>query len=388
MIYGIFSTSICWFTLIYTQCPAVKSSRWHPFLLGFSLNLGDEIHAKVLIDGWNRYMYNLLLMVQNLCHVWFYFFNHGQCGKYRKYPSPKVDPRAVPSGNQFFFNGNSSINLKVSMGTSSINGGLSIATFDDQSVHHIWFPWSLFPTKTYSEKLKKNKTAAWNNVWVQSCYILYIFWTCFFEHLSSWMVAQSNNSPFSMTHTHDWPTVPKQCLLHISLAFKQHCPVREKYVFFSLWWTNQPTSRIISSMLQARGADWRCPIARGKSSGDTGDSHLTLPVHLQVYLYICIYIYTLWLFNIAMENGPFMDDFPIKTSIYKGFSMAMLNNQMVSIYTQSAMKNEPYRPEIDQFHEQKRHVINQTSPNWPSMWFHFYSGTPIKIYHWKISVIS
>ena len=31
----------------------------------------------------------------------------------------------------------------------------------------------------------------------------------------------------------------------------------------------------------------------------------------------------------AMENGPFIDDFPIKTSIYKGFSMAMLNNQMV-----------------------------------------------------------
>ena len=40
-------------------------------------------------------------------------------------------------------------------------------------------------------------------------------------------------------------------------------------------------------------------------------------------------IITLWLFNIAMENGPFIDDFPIKTSIYKGFSMAMLNNQMV-----------------------------------------------------------
>ena len=30
-----------------------------------------------------------------------------------------------------------------------------------------------------------------------------------------------------------------------------------------------------------------------------------------------------------MENGPFIDDFHIKTSIYKGFSMAMLNNQMV-----------------------------------------------------------
>ena len=25
--------------------------------------------------------------------------------------------------------------------------------------------------------------------------------------------------------------------------------------------------------------------------------------------------FTLWLFNIAMENGPFIDDFPIKTSI-------------------------------------------------------------------------
>ena len=35
---------------------------------------------------------------------------------------------------------------------------------------------------------------------------------------------------------------------------------------------------------------------------------------------------TLCLFDIAMENSPFIDDFPIKTSIYKGFSMAMLNN--------------------------------------------------------------
>ena len=37
----------------------------------------------------------------------------------------------------------------------------------------------------------------------------------------------------------------------------------------------------------------------------------------------------LWLFNIAIENGPFIDDFPINISIYKGFSMAMLNDQMV-----------------------------------------------------------
>jgi hypothetical protein len=39
---------------------------------------------------------------------------------------------------------------------------------------------------------------------------------------------------------------------------------------------------------------------------------------------------TLWLFNIDMENSPFIDEFPIKTSIYKGFSMAMLNNQRVN----------------------------------------------------------
>ena len=37
--------------------------------------------------------------------------------------------------------------------------------------------------------------------------------------------------------------------------------------------------------------------------------------------------FTIWLFNIAMENDPFIDDFPIKTSIYKGCSMATLNNQ-------------------------------------------------------------
>ena len=28
--------------------------------------------------------------------------------------------------------------------------------------------------------------------------------------------------------------------------------------------------------------------------------------------YVCIYIYTLWLLNIAMENGPFIDGSPIK----------------------------------------------------------------------------
>ena len=57
--------------------------------------------------------------------------------------------------------------------------------------------------------------------------------------------------------------------------------------------------------------------------------------HLPIIGLICFYIYTvytLWLFNIAMENGPFMDDCPTKTSIYKGFSIAMLNYQRVYIY--------------------------------------------------------
>ena len=37
---------------------------------------------------------------------------------------------------------------------------------------------------------------------------------------------------------------------------------------------------------------------------------------------VLMFVGTLWLFNIAMENGPFIDDFPIKTSIYKGFSIS------------------------------------------------------------------
>ena len=46
-------------------------------------------------------------------------------------------------------------------------------------------------------------------------------------------------------------------------------------------------------------------------------------------IYYTLYI-PLWLFNIAMENDPFIDVFPIKTTICSGFSMAMLNNQMVT----------------------------------------------------------
>jgi hypothetical protein len=39
-------------------------------------------------------------------------------------------------------------------------------------------------------------------------------------------------------------------------------------------------------------------------------------------------IIILWLLNIAMENGPFIDGLPIKKW---GCSMAMLNNQMVAL---------------------------------------------------------
>ena len=50
---------------------------------------------------------------------------------------------------------------------------------------------------------------------------------------------------------------------------------------------------------------------------------------------------TLLLFNIAMENDPFIEDFPIKTSILKGFSMAMLNNQMVKDLSEWVHQKEP-----------------------------------------------
>ena len=43
-----------------------------------------------------------------------------------------------------------------------------------------------------------------------------------------------------------------------------------------------------------------------------------------------IYIYILWLFNLAMEHGPFIDGFPIKNG--GSFHGELLNNQMVYIY--------------------------------------------------------
>ena len=47
-------------------------------------------------------------------------------------------------------------------------------------------------------------------------------------------------------------------------------------------------------------------------------------IHIYI-LYVQYFLHTIWLFNIAMENGPFMMVYLLKW----WFSMAMLNNQMV-----------------------------------------------------------
>ena len=67
--------------------------------------------------------------------------------------------------------------------------------------------------------------------------------------------------------------------------------------------------------------------------------------YLPIYLIIvtCTFMYTLWLFNIAMENCPFTDDFPIKTSIYKGFSMAIYVKQPdgINLWLESSHQSHP-----------------------------------------------
>ena len=55
-----------------------------------------------------------------------------------------------------------------------------------------------------------------------------------------------------------------------------------------------------------------------------GLSFIECRSHMRLIQNWCHFGFTIWLFNIAMENDPFIDDFPIKTTIYSGFSMAML----------------------------------------------------------------
>ena len=49
---------------------------------------------------------------------------------------------------------------------------------------------------------------------------------------------------------------------------------------------------------------------------------------------------------LAYENGPFIVEFTIKTPIYSGFSMAMLNNQMV--WSGSWFSHDPRRKRANQ----------------------------------------
>ena len=42
------------------------------------------------------------------------------------------------------------------------------------------------------------------------------------------------------------------------------------------------------------------------------DIPISSHIFLRIIYYIRVYIYTFWLFNIAMENGPFIDGLPIK----------------------------------------------------------------------------
>ena len=114
-----------------------------------------------------------------------------------------------------------------------------------------------------------------------------------------------------------------------------------------LVWTNQWW--FSGSMLTCQRLNW-CAMsissfngARARHARDRRDWLLWMTVIMPVIMqWLQIWIYgsvdtqlwpgTLWLFNIAMENDPFIDDFPIKTTIYSGFSMAMLNNQMVPMF--------------------------------------------------------
>ena len=62
---------------------------------------------------------------------------------------------------------------------------------------------------------------------------------------------------------------------------------------------------------------------------ETGDGYVSwfkwflIQIDMRHSWFCRTHLVTLWLFNIAMENGPFIYDFPIEPSIYKGFSMAM-----------------------------------------------------------------
>ena len=73
---------------------------------------------------------------------------------------------------------------------------------------------------------------------------------------------------------------------------------------------------------------------------------------------------TIWLFNIAMENGPFIDDFPIKTSIYKGFSHGYVShNQRVYVAVMSILKAQSKTSkEIQMFVALSKNFLMEVTP--------------------------
>ena len=72
-----------------------------------------------------------------------------------------------------------------------------------------------------------------------------------------------------------------------------------------------------------------------------------------------------------MENGPFIDDFPIKTSIYSGYSMAMLNNQRVIPMVHPAI-SVPQRALIHDGNAPRR-LLDRVMQAGPTLgkWFHW-----------------
>jgi hypothetical protein len=58
------------------------------------------------------------------------------------------------------------------------------------------------------------------------------------------------------------------------------------------------------------------------------NDNVSIYIRVCIYvMYILIYSFTLWLFNIAMENGPFIDGLPIRNG--GSFHGKLLNNQRV-----------------------------------------------------------
>ena len=91
-------------------------------------------------------------------------------------------------------------------------------------------------------------------------------------------------------------------------------------------WNSHPGTDVHAFSLPTTDA----PLLRfGRLSNLSRASIISIPLYKKLRIYFrtqCLP--TLWLLNIAMENGPSIVDFPLKTSIHEGFSMAMLNNQM------------------------------------------------------------